>query len=246
MLGVEMSDVSKIYVLIHGAWHGSWCWKDLVPELLVPGVDIITPTLPGHGSDETPFSQINLQTYVKYISAIVEEQEKPVILVGHSMAGVIISQVAENVPHKIACLVYLAAFLPEDQSSLLDEVKKSKSNTLALETRINRDVNEIALINSNRLIDIFYNNCSAEQAHFALSHLQKEPYQPFLDPIEVTKKNFAQVRKIYVECLQDKTILIEDQRRMHTRADCQVVSLNTDHSPFFSDPVSLSGVLHKL
>jgi pimeloyl-ACP methyl ester carboxylesterase len=183
---------------------------------------------------------------VDYVSSIVEEQEKPVILVGHSMAGVIISQVAENLPEKIAYLVYLAAFLPENKASLLDEVKKSKNHPLSFETQIDKSANEINLVKSNKLIDIFYNTCSAEQAQFALLQLQKEPYQPFLDPIKITEEKFGQVKKFYIECLQDKAILIEDQRRMHGRASCQVVSLNTDHSPFFSDPIGMVEILSKL
>ena len=102
------------YVLIHGAWHGGWCWTHVTPLLEDHGHTVLTPDLPGHGSEDFSLADITLQSYVDAVCEIVDSQPEPVILVGHSMGGMVIAQVAEARPHQIRTLVYLAAFLPRD------------------------------------------------------------------------------------------------------------------------------------
>ncbi len=238
LVSVEAT-IEKTYILIHGAWHASWCWREVVPLLLAPGVKIVTPDLPGHGRDNTAFTQINLRSYVDFITDLVQAQEMPVILLGHSMAGVIISQVAENIPEKIEKLIYLAAFIPENNGSLLEEAKKSSNHALSLETSLNKQENEINLVESIKLADIFYNACPEEAIHFALARLQKEPYQPFLDAITISAEKFGKVKKAYIECVLDNAVPIADQRRMFRNINADAITLNTDHSPFFSDPIAL-------
>ena len=117
------------FVLIHGAWHGGWCWDKLTPLLEQAGHRVIAPDLPGLGKDKTPLAEVTLQTWVDYVGQILEGQPEPVILVGHSRGGIIISQVAESHPDKIKTLVYLAAFLLRDGESLF-QVAQSESASL--------------------------------------------------------------------------------------------------------------------
>lgn len=83
-----------VYVLVHGAWHGSWCWRKVVPLLRAKGHTVFTPDLPGHYRSATPCADVTLKTYVDSISDLIVSNNHKVILVGHSMAGVVISQVA--------------------------------------------------------------------------------------------------------------------------------------------------------
>jgi pimeloyl-ACP methyl ester carboxylesterase len=231
--------IPSCYILLHGAWHASWCWKYLVNELKDKGHDVIAPDLPGHGQNMQSFLEINLDTYLSYLSEIIMSCDRQIILVGHSMAGIIISQLAENMPEKIAQLIYVAAFIPENKTSLMHEAEKSRSQNIASEMLINTDRNEIELKKSNDLIDLFYNRCQREDAEFALQHLQKEPFQPFLDRINISVEKFGSVKARYIECSEDKVLLLKDQRRMQRRISGDVISLNCDHSPFFSDPAGL-------
>ncbi len=107
------------YVLIHGAWHGAWCWDKVVPLLEKEGHKVEAPDLPGHGNDKTPIPEISLQAYADRVCEILDAQSEPVILVGHSMGGVVITQAAENRPEKIKKLVYLTAFLLQNGEFLL-------------------------------------------------------------------------------------------------------------------------------
>ena len=76
-----------IFLLIHGAWHGGWCWRKVVPLLEADGHRALAPDLPGHGKDETPLTEVTLASYSDRICEIAGAQPGPIILVGHSMGG---------------------------------------------------------------------------------------------------------------------------------------------------------------
>ncbi len=106
------------YVLIHGAWAGRWCWEKVAPLLQQAGHQVVPLDLPGHGQDRTPLREITLAAYTKRVCETLDAQAEPVMLVGHSMGGIVITQVAEERPEKIQTLVYLSAFLPQNGESL--------------------------------------------------------------------------------------------------------------------------------
>jgi pimeloyl-ACP methyl ester carboxylesterase len=83
-----------------------------------PGHTVLAPDLPGHGEDKTPAAAVTLESYAHAICELSGAQTEPVILVGHSMGGVAITQAAENCPDSVAALVYLCAFLPRNGDSL--------------------------------------------------------------------------------------------------------------------------------
>lgn len=240
---LENNEMSKTYILLHGAWHANWCWKRIIPMLIKHGHTVIAPDLPGHGEDKTPFLNINLKIYVNAVCAMVQLSEKPVVLVGHSMAGVIISQVAENIPYLIDRLIYIAAFIPENNESLMDQGKKSKSSGVSTEILIDEKKNEIDLKKSPRLQELFFNCCTENDTKLGMLLLQKEPFRPFVDSIKVSNERFGKVKKLYIECLQDNAVTPEDQKRMYTSAHCDVVSINADHSPFFSAEDELANAI---
>ncbi len=207
--------MGKVYVLVHGAWHGSWCWNKAAPLLQAKGHEVLTPDLPGHYRSSVPCLDVTLKTYVDSISDLIVSKNYKVVLVGHSMAGIVISQVAENIPERIQKLVYLSAFMPEANGSLVQEEAKAKVPSVVKEITIDDQSNEIALKLSPRIAELFYGDCSVEDQVFALSRLQKQPLRPFVDTVSLTKDRFGSVPKGYIECLEDQAIHIEDQRRMY-------------------------------
>ena len=108
------------FVLVHGAWHGSWCWKKVVPLLEEAGHEVVTLDLPGHGDDGTPVSEVTLVTYAERVCDVLDEQSELVVLVGHSMGGLVISEAAERRPEKIKLLVYLTGFLLANGKTLIE------------------------------------------------------------------------------------------------------------------------------
>jgi pimeloyl-ACP methyl ester carboxylesterase len=110
------------FMLVHGAWHGGWCWKKVSALLRSGGHAVHTPTLTGLGERAHLVSpDITLSTHVEDIAAVFEfEDLRDVILVGHSYGGIIITGVADRVPERISSLVYLDAYVGEQGKSWLD------------------------------------------------------------------------------------------------------------------------------
>lgn len=112
------------FVLVHGAWHGGWCWKRVVPLLRVRGHEAFAPTLTGLGDRAHLFRpSIDLDTHIQDVASLMETEDlESVTLVGHSYAGAVISGVADRLPSRIASMVYLDAFLLQNGKSLADHV----------------------------------------------------------------------------------------------------------------------------
>ena len=109
------------FVLIHGAWHGPWCWKGVIKALEKAGHTAEAPTMPGHRRDDDR-SNINFDDYVNKITTTLNRQASPVVLVGHSSAGFLLQVSAPKVPDKIAQLIFLNAFVLADGNCQLDLV----------------------------------------------------------------------------------------------------------------------------
>lgn len=114
--GAQAADKPAV-VLVHGAWSNASAWDRVAADLRVRGFTVTAVNLPGHGADATPASQLTLAGYADAVQAALPAQGKAV-LVGHSMAGMVISAVAERAPEKLASLVYVAAYLPASGQSL--------------------------------------------------------------------------------------------------------------------------------
>ena len=117
------------YVLVHGAWRGSWIWKPVRSKLQARGQEVFTPTLTGVGERCHLMSrEVNLETHIADVINLIRwEGLTDVVLCGHSYAGCVVTAVADRIPEKISALVYLDAFVPDHGQSLHD--------TLPLEAR---------------------------------------------------------------------------------------------------------------
>jgi len=224
------------FVLIHGAWHGAWCWYRLVPLLRKEGNTVIALDLPSHGTDKTPTGLVTLQAYTDSVCRVLDAQTAPVILVGHSMGGIVISQAAEARPQKIKSLVYLTAFLLKDGQSLLD-VAQADTEAQVLPNLVFSDDRSSAVVNEERRKSIFYVDCSDEDVTLAQSLLVPQAVAPFATPVRTTRVNWGRIPRLYVECTRDTAISLTSQRHMQKSQPCdRVLTLETGHSPFFSAP----------
>ncbi|NJM46215.1 MAG: alpha/beta fold hydrolase [Alkalinema sp. RU_4_3] len=230
------------YILIHGAWHSSWCWHKVQSLLEQQGHRVLTPTLPGHGDDRTPIAEISLQAYTDTIGKLLTILSEPAILVGHSMGGIVLSQVAEQWPDKVKLLVYLSAYLLSGQSIL--DVSSEAPDSLVPPNLIIHQEQGICEIKPESIREIFYADCSEADFNAAKSHICPEPLAPFATPLQVTNERFGQVPRIYIQTLQDRAVTPMLQKYMYDRLPCQqVISMNTGHAPFLADPQTLTAHL---
>src|SRR5580658_10519078 len=110
------------FVLVHGAWHGSWCWKRVRGALQKQGHEVFTPTLSGVGERSHLLTQqIDLDTHTLDVLNLIQWEElDDIVLCGHSYGGMVATGVADRIPERIRALVFLDAFVPESGQSLMD------------------------------------------------------------------------------------------------------------------------------
>ena len=227
------------YILVHGAWHGGWCWCKVVPLLEKAGHTVVAPDLPSLGKDKTSVSEVSLALWAEHVCRLVDAQPEPAVLVGHSRGGIVISEAAERRPDKVKTLVYLSAFLLRNGESLL-QVANEDSMSLVLPNLVVTEDQRSCTVRGAAIRDAFYGDCRDEDVALAKLCLQPEPMAPMATPVAVTEENFGRVPRVYIECLQDRAIPPALQKRMYTASPCQkVISMDTSHSPFFSAPQAL-------
>lgn len=227
------------FVLVHGAWHGAWCWEKVVPLLTEAGHAVYTLDLPGLGEDNTPIAEISLDSYVQKVSELIESIGQPVVLVGHSMGGVVITQTAELVPDKIDTLIYLTAFSPKHRETLLQYSLEDPEALISQHKQIDEEEG-ILTITDTVLQECFYGLCTDDDAAQAIQRLRPQALAPLATPLRLSEENYGRVRRCYIECSADKAISHDLQKRMKNNAALAASSiLDADHSPFYSCPQEL-------
>lgn len=165
----------QTYILIAGAWHNSWYWNSVKEKLEAEGHKVIAVNLPGYGNNMTPSVDQNLESYARYVASIMEQQSERVILVGHSMAGAIICQVAEYKPEKIKKMVVVCGFLLNDGESTnglkdgykpADWIKMVDFGVVTLSPN-----KKVSYINPKVARKKFYGDMDDEQADRTVLHL---------------------------------------------------------------------------
>ncbi len=231
------------FVLVHGAWHGAWCWYHVIPRLQQAGHRVIAPDLAGLGRDKTPVAEITLERWTRDVCAILDAAPEPVILVGHSRGGIVISSVAEQRPERIRTLVYVAAMLAPNGKTLYDMRAQVDNPFVDANVVVSEDESTTS-IHPKAIQQIFYGECSEEDVTLARLLLLPEPVRPNATPLRLTDERYGRVPRVYIECRRDRAILPALQRKMYADLPCRkVFSIDTDHSPFFSRPQELTEYL---
>jgi pimeloyl-ACP methyl ester carboxylesterase len=227
------------FVWVHGAWHGGWCWHKVVQRLAAKGHRALAPDMPGRGRDEMPIADVTLDHIVARIGDSIADAGEKVVLVGHSYGGAMITQAAELNADRIERLVYVTAFLLEDGQALMDLAREDDDSRLNGQVDF-LDGERTAVVREAVLRECFYGDCSDEDVAFARTRLGLEAVAGFRTPMRTSAARFGRLPRTYVECLKDNAISIGLQRRMQRALPCdKVVTLDTDHSPFFSAPDAL-------
>ena len=232
------------YVLVHGSAHGAWCWERIVPLLERRGHKVTAVDLPGNGHDDTPMAEVSLNTYAEFLCGLLDAQDSPSVLVGHSLGGLSISRTAELRPDKVAVLVYLTAVLLPDGATFMGTVSEESDLQKALEERPSWELaaDRSHVIYKEELAQQrFYNDCTDQDVAWAKSMLVAQPVGPLVSVMRITDSNFGRVPRVYVECALDNAVSPEMARGMYTALPCaEVITMRTGHSPFLSAPEELA------
>jgi pimeloyl-ACP methyl ester carboxylesterase len=234
------------FLLVHGAWHGAWCWDATAAVLRAAGHDVTAIDLPSHGDDPTPAAEVTIDSYVERIGTALSAIEGKAVVVGHSMGGVAITAAAEAFPDRIAKLVYLTAFLPKNGESLL-ALEGRNPKPAVPPALVVSETEPTATIREDMIVPLFFHDCTADDQQMAVGKLTPQSLAPLSAELVLTDERFGSIPRAYIECTDDRAISIELQRDMYTASGVQtVLSLDASHSPFMSMPQALADQLISL
>lgn len=234
------------FLLIHGAWHDERCWEYLVPKLAARGHAVHTLTLPGHWNRALPSYQISLRRYGRAICEAAHQIGEPVTLVGHSMGGMAISRAAEMQPDLFEELIYLTAYLPKmNKWTRMRSLALSDKHTQLWPAVWTDWLRFRAYIKPEMASETFYHDCPDALANQAIERLCSQAGLPLFEFARITPEGAGSRPMTYIECLQDRVISPDLQSRMQEHAPFkQVLTLDSSHSPFLSQPTELAEMLH--
>ncbi len=225
------------FVLIHGACHGAFCWRDLIPPLSAAGHEVIAIDLPGMGADTTPVDDIDLAAYANTALAACTE---PSILVGHSLGGLTITEAAATDASHLRGIVYLAAWAPKEGESGASLRKTHGCEALQAATILSEDRKTFSF-REEAHIPVFYADCPPETVEFVRKGLKPQPVLPSQALAKSLPKDLP---KHYIRCTGDMAIPHAAQLAM--TADWPkgtVHAMDSSHSPFFATPDKLAALL---
>lgn len=227
-------------LLIHGAWHGAWCYRKVTPLLTAAGHTARAIDLPGHAGNGAPGWGVGLERYARAVVDAISSGEDKTHLVGHSMGGLVISRAAELAPEYVASLTYLCAFLPKNGDTLVRLAGADPGSRVQEVTKVNPFAG-VAHVDSARAGPIFYGDCAEEDIAEARRQLTPQPLRPFIDRVRITPSRFGARPRYYIACKQDQAITISRQMHMSDTGECRkTVTLDTSHSPFYSAPAAVA------
>ncbi len=227
-------------VLVHGAWHGAWCWAGLQHALDELGVPSLAVDLPGHGASTELLS--DLYGDARHVATVLAHLGTPAVLVGHSYGGAVITEAAGHFPD-VAQLVYLTAFALDQGESIMSFLTSQPPAAVALSNAIIPSDDGTSVIDPLQAVASFYAECPPAVAAAAIARLSPQPMATFGNAVSGSPR--STIASTYVRCLRDASIHITHQDAMAARCDT-VHTLDTDHSPFASCTAETAEFIHAL
>jgi pimeloyl-ACP methyl ester carboxylesterase len=241
--------MTATFVLVHGAWHGGWCWRDVKAGLEQAGHRVLAPTLSGLGDRAGELSAaVSLSTHIEDVSSTVEAaQLDRFVLVGHSYGGMVITGVADRLAQRIDHLVYLDAAIPRDGQSMLT-VGELKSPEVIEATR-----QGLAALSADGglsmqalPVEAFGIPPDHPSHDWVQANLTPHPFKTWLDPIMLVNGGGQGVPKTYIHC--SNPVLQQSSfpyyaRQVQSKPDWRYVELSTGHDAMITVPEELCAIM---
>ncbi len=239
-----MSDFDRV-ILIHGAWQGSWAWARFMPYLQAAGLTAQAIDLPGNGVDGSDPADVTFEACLQHLYGVVRALGRPVSLVGHSGGGLLVTAFAERWPERVSRMVYVVGMMLPDGTSFADLVTSiiphhPEASGIAphLEWSADRKVSRVP---AAAAIAIFLQDCPESDAAAAAAQLTPQGEGGRAVTTPATAERYGRIPRLYVEALNDRSLILPVQRAMQTLAPgALIASLPTGHAPQFSAPARLA------
>lgn len=228
------------FVLVHGAWHGGWCWQRVTPMLRAQGHDVYAPTLTGLGERaHLAGPNVSLATHVSDVVGVIEaEGLTDVILVGHSYGGFVVRGAADQASKSIGTLVYLDAFVPENGKGMVDYVPSERRAGFEQAGRSKGVFDPMPLEP--------FGVTSPEDLAWAQPRLRPQPAATFLDALKLSG-GAPSAKHVFIRCT-DPAFPTFEGFAQRTRNDPKWTYLEVagGHDCMISNPKGLADVLLRL
>lgn len=232
------------FVLIHGGSHGSWCWKPLISELELLGHQAFAFDLPGHGNDQTPRSMVTFESYVEAANGFLRSLDIDVaVLVGHSLAGIILPEVAVANALRISRVVFIAGLVldvGEAAIDLIPEIRRSRYFEIAAES-----FNNTLSLDFESAWTSFFSDISEGEARLYYDHLTPQPFAPYLEPAKISARAISANRQ-YVVCTKDKAFPYDLTVSLASKLGGNLEKIEAGHDVMLSRPKELAQLLAKI
>ena len=228
--------MERHFLLIHGGSHGGWCWQPLMQQLELGGASASAPDLPGHGLDSTPRRTVDRSRYLDFIDDWFELNDiQDLILVGHSLAGILLPHIADRHADRLSEVIFLAAMVCEHGQRPIDLIPKKRRQSY-FDIAEQSDENAI-LWPYEMARAIFFSDLNDQQSRWAYRQLTPQPFQVYLDPVPQTD---IEIPIRYLACTEDRCLprrLCEDSA---SRLGVEMELIDSGHDVMLSQPESLA------
>jgi len=230
------------YVLVHGAWHGGWCWRRVAHALVAAGDEVFTPTLTGLGERAhllTP--EVGLETHVQDVLGVLRAEDlADVVLVGHSYAGLVVDAVADRAPGRVAHIVYLDAIVAPDGHCLFDHL--NPQTRAHFEERAEAE-GEGWRVPVSAASPQYLGLAGDEDVRWVMDRLTPHPLRSFRDPQRLSPA-FPQAPRTYVNCIGE--LPAGQPPSPHAQGIADQVELRTGHDAMVTAPREVVALLRRV
>lgn len=230
------------YVLVHGSWQGGWCWEPLAMLLRKQGHKVSCPDLPGHGLSDIALPIVTYDLYYQSLVHEITKYQEPVVLVAHSMSGILAAPLLDQHSKYISHLFLIAAFVAQNGNSLLDIAVAGGPSEIP-HILLTDSKNQTQSLDLQKAKSALYHDCSPKVVEWAIPKLQPQPIAPITTPIKWVDSGKTVNKRTYILCEEDRDVHPITQSNILKDYPCQTIKIQSGHFPFLSQPEKLSEVL---
>jgi len=239
--------MAETFVLVHGAWHGAWCWAAVINQLEKLGDHAYAVDLPGHGMNRVDRATVTLDSYVNSVAEFIERLDlKSVVLAGHSLGGLTIPGVAAKIPARIKRVVWVTAIVALDGETVIDVARSPLP--AAADTLPERSI-PIEMMGPN-FLDGLANDMGPELRAYLLSAVGPQPIAPMLARVKMAPYFATGIPSSYIVCEDDKTP-VQGAPNWHPHFSSRLKNptlkfVKSGHEVMLTHPAECARALHEL
>jgi len=242
--------MAENFVLIHGAWHGGWCWAAVMRQLELDGHRAFALDLPGRGASPLHHSKVTCEVWVESVVRLIEQRDLDnVVLAGHSLGGLTISGVAVKIPERIKRVIYVSAVVPPEDMTLMDDfvANMMTPETTAAMQEVDGGLSNV--MEANYFRRYFMQDASRDLQDFVLAALAPEAAGPTREIAPMKQFHKLDLPTSYVICEDD--LVAGDPKKWHPGQSSRLRnpttrSIKAGHELMFTRPIECAQALVEL